>query len=449
MTGSSVIIANGTVTRVATGFVIGNLQKPIATGGPNVTFEVGNGTTYSPAATVFTGVAVAGNLTVSASTPDHPTCHLGYRYGQEREPLLDARFGRRPDIHQLQPDVHIRRGRCRRWRCNSLFHSPALRRRLERDDDWDQDRHHNPSDRGHGLRRLCDRPGQGQPDDHCHHSRSGIRGLRHDLQCGRHGEFRSSCRHHHDRRLLGERKRIGDIDDAASGTTACVVHYNQAGNGRNAAPEVTSTTTAIKANQTITVTTSAPASAVFGQTFSVAATASSGLTVAITTTGGCSGSGTGSASNTTMTSSTTSCVVHYNQAGDANYNAAPQVTSTTTAAKANTTTSITSDLPDPSVVGESVTIAFTVTANAPGAGTPSGTVTVSDADSLQILYRDGCSGFLPDHLRGSRHTSPDRNVRERRELQWLCEHTCHSPCGGQGQYRDYDQQRPARSVGRW
>ena len=57
MTGSSVIIANGTVTRVATGFVIGNLQKPIATGGPNVTFEVGTGTTYSPATTVFTGVA--------------------------------------------------------------------------------------------------------------------------------------------------------------------------------------------------------------------------------------------------------------------------------------------------------------------------------------------------------------------------------------------------------
>ena len=177
-----------------------------------------------------------------------------------------------------------------------------------------------------------------------------------------------------------------------SGTTACVVHYNQAGNGTfNAAPEVTSTTTAIKANQTITVTTSAPASAVFGQTFSVAATASSGLTVAITTTGGCSGSGTGSAS-ITMTSSTTSCVVHYNQAGDANYNAAPQVTSTTTAAKANTTTSITSDLPDPSVVGESVTIAFTVTANAPGAGTPSGTVTVSDADSLQICTATVAAG---------------------------------------------------------
>jgi hypothetical protein len=58
------------------------------------------------------------------------------------------------------------------------------------------------------------------------------------------------------------------------------------------------------------------ASKVFGGTFNVAATASSGLDVAITTTGGCSGGGTGSVT-ITMTSGTTDCVVHYNQAGTA------------------------------------------------------------------------------------------------------------------------------------
>ena len=45
---------------------------------------------------------------------------------------------------------------------------------------------------------------------------------------------------------------------------------------------------------------------------------------------------------------------------------------------ADTTTSITSDSPDPSGVGQPVTVDFTVAAVAPGAGTPTGNVTVSD-----------------------------------------------------------------------
>ena len=60
--------------------------------------------------------------------------------------------------------------------------------------------------------------------------------------------------------------------------------------------------------------------------------------------------------------------------------------------KADTTTTITSDLPDPSVVGEPVTIAFSVTVDAPGAGTPTGTVTVTDADSLQTCSATVAAG---------------------------------------------------------
>jgi hypothetical protein len=124
-----------------------------------------------------------------------------------------------------------------------------------------------------------------------------------------------------------------------SGTTACVVHFNQSGNGSyNPAPEILQSVSAQKINQTITVTTAAPANAAFNSSFPVAATASAGLGVAITTTGGCSGSGTGSA-NVTMTSSTTACVVRYNQAGNGNYNAAPEVLSNVTATKANQTIS--------------------------------------------------------------------------------------------------------------
>ena len=50
--------------------------------------------------------------------------------------------------------------------------------------------------------------------------------------------------------------------------------------------------------QTITVTTAPPSSAAYNSTFPVAATASSGLAVAITTSGSCSGSGSSSATIT-------------------------------------------------------------------------------------------------------------------------------------------------------
>jgi hypothetical protein len=95
-------------------------------------------------------------------------------------------------------------------------------------------------------------------------------------------------------------------------------------------------------SQTITVTTPAPASAIYGNTFPVAATADSGLPVAITATGSCSGTGSDSAT-ITMTSGTGTCVVHYNQEGNGSYSAAPEVTSDTTATKRGVAASITAD----------------------------------------------------------------------------------------------------------
>ncbi|MGH9188751.1 MAG: hypothetical protein ACRD0Q_01750, partial [Acidimicrobiales bacterium] len=86
----------------------------------------------------------------------------------------------------------------------------------------------------------------------------------------------------------------------------------------------------LKRSQAITVTQSAPASATFNTSFTVAATGgASGQPVAIATAGACSGSGSGSAS-VTMTSGTGTCTVTYDQAGDANYNAAPSRVETTT-----------------------------------------------------------------------------------------------------------------------
>ncbi len=179
-----------------------------------------------------------------------------------------------------------------------------------------------------------------------------------------------------------------------SGTGTCTVHYNQAGDANySAATEVTSDTAAALKAQTINVTTPAPASAAYNSTFGVAATSDSGLDVAITTSGSCSGSGTNSAT-VTMTSGTGTCTVHYNQAGDANYSAATEVTDTTSATKADpgmntwpTASSITygQTLADSTLTGGSATpagsFAFTTPSTVPDAGTASQDVTFTPTDT--------------------------------------------------------------------
>lgn len=59
-----------------------------------------------------------------------------------------------------------------------------------------------------------------------------------------------------------------------------------------------------------------------------------------------------------------------------------------TGIKANTSSMITSNTPNPSTVGLTVTVNFTVTASPPGMGTPTGSVTVSDGTG------DSCTGSL-------------------------------------------------------
>jgi hypothetical protein len=127
---------------------------------------------------------------------------------------------------------------------------------------------------------------------------------------------------------------VGATFTMTSGTGTCTVKYDQAGNSNfNAAPQVTESVTAQKANQTITVNTHAPASAVHNTGFTVSATASSGLPVSFSSSGVCTNVG----ATFTMTSGTGACTVKYDQAGDSNFNAAPQLTESVTAQKANQT----------------------------------------------------------------------------------------------------------------
>ena len=71
--------------------------------------------------------------------------------------------------------------------------------------------------------------------------------------------------------------------------------------------------------------------------------------------------------------------VTYNYAGDANFKSASDTSTTTlTVNKASTSTAITSDTPDPSTNVQVVTVNYQVSVTAPGSGTPTGNVHVTD-----------------------------------------------------------------------
>jgi Bacterial Ig-like domain (group 3) len=65
-------------------------------------------------------------------------------------------------------------------------------------------------------------------------------------------------------------------------------------------------------------------------------------------------------------------------AGDGNFSGSSSAGVAHTVNPASTTTTVTTHTPNPSTVGESVDITFSVAVNAPGSGTPTGSVTVSD-----------------------------------------------------------------------
>ena len=74
--------------------------------------------------------------------------------------------------------------------------------------------------------------------------------------------------------------------------------------------------------------------------------------------------------------------------GDANFNGSASTPAVLhTVNKAATTTSITSDFPDPTAVNQSYTVTFSVAVTSPGAGSPTGNVTVSDGT-------DSCLGTV-------------------------------------------------------
>ena len=173
-----------------------------------------------------------------------------------------------------------------------------------------------------------------------------------------------------------------------TGAGSCIIDANQAGNGTyNAAPQVQQTVTVGKGSQTVSFTSTAPSSGtVGGATYTPTATASSGLTPAITLDASSTGC-TLAAGVVTFTAGGT-CVIDGNQAGNANYNAAPQVQQSITVNKAAQTVSFTSTAPAATVGGAT----YTPTATATSGLTPA--ITVDASSSTICTITGGVVSFI-------------------------------------------------------
>jgi sugar lactone lactonase YvrE len=153
-----------------------------------------------------------------------------------------------------------------------------------------------------------------------------------------------------------------------------------------------------KANTTAAITSDTPDPSVTGQGYTVtftvtpvgpgSGTPTGNVTVSDGTGATCTDTvAVGSCTLTSTTAGAKTLTATYTP-GDANFNASPASAGAPhTVNKANTTAAITADTPDPSVTGQGYLVSFTVTADGPGAGTPTGNVTVTDGT-------DNCTGTV-------------------------------------------------------
>jgi hypothetical protein len=140
------------------------------------------------------------------------------------------------------------------------------------------------------------------------------------------------------------------------------------------------------AGTTVTITSDTPDPSVVGQAYTVNFTVAGGATTPTGTVTVSEGTqtcgpvnlvaGAGSCSLTSITAGNKSLVATYS--GDATHTGGSSAGVAHQVNMAATTATVTSDLPDPSVVGQPIVVNYSVVVNAPGSGTPTGNVTVSD-----------------------------------------------------------------------
>jgi len=169
-----------------------------------------------------------------------------------------------------------------------------------------------------------------------------------------------------------------------SGTGTCTLTANWPAVGNFLAATLTQQTAAQKATPTVTFS-GAPVNKAYNTAFTVTATTNASTmptitgTAGICTVGAVSGTPAGATAAVTMISGTGTCTVTAFWPTDQNYSSAG-INQSTTATKDNSTTSIISSTPNPSVAGQPVTVSFNVASAVTltgGAAGPSGTVTVA------------------------------------------------------------------------
>jgi len=153
----------------------------------------------------------------------------------------------------------------------------------------------------------------------------------------------------------------------SSGTGTCSMTATWAADSNYSGTTATQSTVAALKTPTVTFT-GAPASAVYGTSFTVATTTNASTTAAITAGGVCSvvdhGNGTGTA---TMTSGTGTCSLTATWAADSNYSATT-ATQSTSATKVATTIAVTSVNPASEAYGQDAPVTITAVLSWTGSG---------------------------------------------------------------------------------
>jgi hypothetical protein len=188
---------------------------------------------------------------------------------------------------------------------------------------------------------------------------------------------------------VGACSNSGATFTMTSGTGTCSETATQAADSNYASASASENTTATPASQTITVTTPAPPTATLNSSFTIVATASSGLPVTFGSSGGCTNSG---ETYTMASTGKAACTETMNVAANNNYTAAPTVTESTTVAAAiaptvsftgaPTTAPYQSTFPVTATTNAGVAATITATGSCTVSGT---TVTISSGTGLCSL----------------------------------------------------------------
>ena len=178
---------------------------------------------------------------------------------------------------------------------------------------------------------------------------------------------------------------LSSVTDNGDGTYTATLTATTAGTATitgtvdGAAISASATVTVTALQQTISVTTGLPSEAKVGDTFTPVATSTSGLPVAITVASGSSCSISG---GVVTFDAVGSCQLLYDQAGNATFAAAPQVSEAVTVAKQPQSITVTSPLPSDAKVGDTFTPEAESTSDLPV------TITVA-AGSSSVCSIDG------------------------------------------------------------